>query len=156
MVLTRQPIPKASLAGRDPSSIKLPDEDDGVWRYDYNCNDIRKRINAFLQTGEMKVTEFQRELGINSNSYGRFMKLRGPWSGAENQTMSSAYLFFKKRDLCGVKNQKKKKVTAEMKKAIDVSDITLPGEDDQAVPVYDHKTHAGHRHLQGSFLQSDQ
>jgi hypothetical protein len=123
----------------DPSSFTLPGELDGHVHFDLNCNQIRARINAFLNSGEMKVTHFQRELDINSNSYQRFMKLRGPWKGIDNQTMEAAYLFFKKRDLAGVKMPKKKvKVESrEEKEKWDVTGIRLEGEEQESVPVYD-------------------
>ena len=132
--------PRDDNDGLDPSSIMLPADLDGRVEFDLNCNQIRTRINAFLNSGEMKVTHFQRELGINSNSYQRFMKLRGPWKGIDNQTMKKAYLFFKKRELAGVKTPTKKKVkvdTREEKEKWDVSGIHLDGEEEENVPVYD-------------------
>lgn len=121
-----------------PSSIHIPGEDTGDIHFDLNCNQIRNRINAFLNSGETKITHFQRELRINSNSYGRFMKLKGPWSGTDNQTMEAAYLFFKKRELAGVKIPKKKAKMGDSNLAqYDVSGIHLDGEDEEAVPVYD-------------------
>lgn len=50
-----------------------------------NCNKIRTKIQQLIDSGEYKVTHFQRELGIASNSYGRFIKLKGPWNGADNK-----------------------------------------------------------------------
>jgi hypothetical protein len=87
----------------------------------------------------MKVTHFQRECGINANSYGRFMKLKGPYRGADNQTYEAAFIFFKKRELAGVKAPKKKKVASEDKDKFDVSDpsLYLDGEEDGEVEVYD-------------------
>jgi hypothetical protein len=35
-------------------------------------------------------TDFQRECNINSNSYSRFMKLKGPYSRIDNQTYEAA------------------------------------------------------------------
>jgi hypothetical protein len=86
----------------------------------------------------MKVTHFQRECNINSNSYSRFMKLRGPYSGSDNQTFEAAYIFFKKRELAGIKPQKKKATAKDLDK-FDVSDpaLELDGEDEGEVEVYD-------------------
>ena len=78
-----------------------------------NCDAVRRKITAFLNSGEMKVTEFQRTLGINSNSYGRFMKLKGPLSGMDNQTFHAACPFFMEREVNGMKPAKKKKVAKE-------------------------------------------
>lgn len=86
----------------------------------------------------MKVTEFQRACGINSNSYGRFMKLKGPFAGQGNQTYEAAFRFFTKRKAAGIKEPTKKKVKkSEESKKMDVSSTILEGEDDESVEVYD-------------------
>ena len=41
-----------------------------------NCNVIRGEIGRFLAKGTMTQTAFLKEIGCNSNSYGRFMKLK--------------------------------------------------------------------------------
>lgn len=69
----------------------------------WNCDEIRTKIIALLRSGEIKVTHFQKENGINSNSYGRFMKLKGPYSGIDNQTYHQAHRFFRKREEKGIK-----------------------------------------------------
>ena len=87
----------------------------------------------------MKVTQFQRQCNINSNSYGRFMKLKGPYSGCDNQTYEAAFIFFKKRELAGIKPPKRKKAKAEDADKFDVSDavLKLDGEDEGEVKIYD-------------------
>jgi len=87
----------------------------------------------------MKVTHFQRECNINSNSYGRFMKLKGPSSGIDNQTYEAAFIFFKKRELAGIKPPKRKKAKAEDLDKFDVGDpvLKLDGEDEGEVEIYD-------------------
>jgi hypothetical protein len=122
----------------DPSSIILPGEEEGEIEIDQSCDQIRRKINNLINSGEMKVTHFQRECNINSNSYGRFMKLKGPFSGADNQTYLAAFIFFKKRELAGIKPQKKKAKTNDLDK-FDVSDpaLELDGEGEGEVQVYD-------------------
>ena len=102
----------------------------------------------------MKVTHFQCDLGIASNSYGRFMKLKGPWNGFDNQTYRAAYKFLKDRGAQGIKTTSKKRksndgaaVSTGPSKAAstvskkdnlpDLSDVQLDGEQDDAVVVYD-------------------
>lgn len=103
-----------------------------------SCDIIRRKINAFLNSGEMKVTEFLREIGVNNNSYGRFMKLKGRYSGVDNQTYGAAFRFFQKRKASGVDEVPKKKVKKEeMAKKVDVSDIQLEGEENDSVHIYD-------------------
>lgn len=87
----------------------------------------------------MKVTHFQRQCNINSNSYGRFMKLKGPYSGIDNQTYEAAFIFFKKRELAGIKPPKRQKAKAEDLDKFDVGDpaLKLDGEDKGEVEIYD-------------------
>ena len=102
------------------------------------CDEVRRKINKLLNSGEMKVTEFQRVCGINSNSYGRFMKLKGPDAGDMNQTYEAAFRFFEERKSKGIKEPSKKKAKkADEEATMDVSGITLPGEDEDDVEVYD-------------------
>ena len=58
----------------------------------------------------MKVNEFQRACNIKSNSYGRFLKLKGPYAGDENQTYEATFRFFERRKKAGIKGPTKKKV----------------------------------------------
>lgn len=102
------------------------------------CDAIRRKINKLINSGEMKVTEFQRACNINSNSYGRFMKLKGPYAGDSNQTYSAAFKFFQKRKSAGIKEPSKKKVKKDVEsKRLDVSAVELSGEEDETVEVYD-------------------
>lgn len=56
-----------------------------------SCDAIRKKINMFLATKEMTQTEFLRQIGgVNSNSFQRFMKLKGAYSGSDNGTYRGA------------------------------------------------------------------
>jgi len=131
-----------ALDRTDPDSIILPGEEEGDITYDINCDQIRRKIRALIDSGEVKVTHWQRDLGINSNSYGRFMKLKGPWSGMDNQTYQAGYLYFKKRELAGIKppnvNKKRKSGDgATPKGPPDTTDIELPGEEDDKVQVFD-------------------
>ena len=91
-----------------PKAIKRPQDDDQETShgdedrpleatYSWNCDQIRTKIAKLIRSGEYKVTHFQRELGINSNSYGRFMKLKGSDKGHGNQAYEAASVFFAKR-----------------------------------------------------------
>ncbi len=133
---------KRSSSAIDPSDIILPgEEDDDDLEIDQSCDQVRRKITAFVNSGVMKVTEFQKVIGVNSNSYGRFMKQRGPYAGCDNQTYEAAYRFFKKRELAGLKMpSKKRKTSAASDKEVDehdVSNIHLDGEEDEAVPIWD-------------------
>lgn len=60
-----------------------------------SCNKIRGQIRRFLQKEAITQTAFLKYLNVNSNSYGRFMKLKGAWNGGQNGTYWAAYRFFK-------------------------------------------------------------
>ena len=58
------------------------DEDNDNYYFDSNkkqpsCNVIRGKIRAMLAEGNVKVTHWLKEINVNSNSYQRFMKLKG-------------------------------------------------------------------------------
>ncbi|KAI5778840.1 hypothetical protein EDC01DRAFT_600876, partial [Geopyxis carbonaria] len=105
-------------------------------RFTWTCNQVRRKILAFLESGEMRVTAFQKHLGVNSNSYNRFMKMSGPWQGVDNSVMSSAYRFFKQRERNGV-TVPKKKAKAGPATSTELESVELEGEQQDAVEVYD-------------------
>ncbi|KAH8660272.1 hypothetical protein BX600DRAFT_55647 [Xylariales sp. PMI_506] len=69
------------------------------------------------------------------------MKQNGPDAGFCSDVYYSAWAFFKKRELQGIKlpaaKKPKKEAAAVAANALDVSGITLDGEEDSEVPVYD-------------------
>jgi hypothetical protein len=67
------------------------------------------------------------------------MKLKSPYSGINNQTYKAAFIFFKKRELAGIKPPKRKKVDAEDLDKFNVGDpvLKLDGEDEGEVKIYD-------------------
>lgn len=98
-----------------------------------SCNVIRGEITRFLATGTMTQTAFLGEIGCNSNSFGRFMKLKGAWNGTQNGVYWGAARLFerqrrrqeweeknnpaaakRKRAEAGTANQKKAKVGDEL------------------------------------------
>ena len=79
-----------------------------------SCTSMRIKIKKFLATKEMTQTQFLATIGCNSNSLGRFMKLRGPWSGINNGVFWGSQRFFAQRgELRGVSKKKKKKTTTK-------------------------------------------
>lgn len=113
----------------------------------------------------MKVGEFQTKLDVSASAYRNFMNQSGPSKGIQSDVFMSASVFFKKRQLAGVKmprakkakpsptstssgataadkdGAKAKKPTAAKKetaaKKHDVSSTHLDREDKLAVPIYD-------------------
>ncbi|RAL63328.1 hypothetical protein DID88_003753 [Monilinia fructigena] len=117
---------------------EIDSDDERLQMVDQNCDQVRRKIRSFLESGEMKVTEFQKKIGVNSRSYGSFMGQNGKSKGDKSNVYYNAFAFFKKRELQGVKPPKKAKVSkAEEEKKFDVSAIKLDGEFTTSVPIYD-------------------
>ena len=55
---------------------------------------LRNQINKLLETTDIKIGEFQRMIGVNANSWGKFMhgKYKDPWSATQNGTFWAAAL----------------------------------------------------------------
>jgi hypothetical protein len=70
---------------------------------------MRAKINKFLATKEMTQTKFLETIGCNSNSYGRFMKLKGTWNGLQNGVYWGAHHFFLARERQEKEEKKKEK-----------------------------------------------
>ncbi|KAK0117485.1 hypothetical protein ONS95_011825 [Cadophora gregata] len=115
------------------------DSDDGVY-VTQNCDQIRRKIHAFINSGEMKVGEFQKAIGVNSKGYGMFMGQSGRDKGSGSNTYIQALKFFKKREEKGLKigGPKRKAKTADGANSnVDLDSIRLEGEEDISVPIFD-------------------
>lgn len=104
---------------------------------DISCDRVRTKIRNFLNSGEMKVGEFQKAICVNSRSYGTFMGQSGPYKGSGSSVYVNAFAFFKHRELNGIKPLKKKVKKEDEVKQNDVSAIVLDGEAEGEVKVYD-------------------
>jgi hypothetical protein len=100
-----------------------------------SCTVVRGKINCFLEAGEMKIGQFCDAIGVSGNAYRRFMAQNGKFAGEGCDTYQNAWLFFKKRELAGLKIPTKKQKTAAAastagakKDAVtDISSIHLDG-----------------------------
>lgn len=116
---------------------------------DKNCDQIRRMIHQFIESGEMKVGQFRDAINVTSGSYLRFMGQSGRDKGMGSDTFDKAWAFFKKRELAGKPMPKKKAKTAANKDAgikkpgcetaggHDLSGIHLDGEENDNVAVHD-------------------
>ncbi|KAF8308084.1 hypothetical protein DL93DRAFT_2142728 [Clavulina sp. PMI_390] len=103
--ITSAAAKKAAAIAEELDAFERDVQNDRVEIYD-DCNEIRRKIRALQKEPGFKITHWLREIGdINSNSYGRFMKLSGPTSGAENGVYPAAYIYFERRR---IKEGKKK------------------------------------------------
>jgi hypothetical protein len=87
----------------------------------------------------MKVGEFCNAIGVSNKSYNDFLRQNGPYKGSGNSTYHNGWAFFKKRQLKGKPSPRKKCKAAPAKEAaasLDVSSISLEGEETDSVGVY--------------------
>ncbi|KAK6845989.1 hypothetical protein PG987_001177 [Apiospora arundinis] len=129
----------------------IPDDDPRLEEIDQSCNQIRSKIRRFIESGVMKVGEFQNAIDVSAASYRRFMNQTGVRQGEQSDVYANACRFFKKRELQGLKAVPPKKKSRssiggkdagktdkqKAAEAIDVGDVKLEGEDEGDVPVYD-------------------
>ncbi|KPM40618.1 hypothetical protein AK830_g5970 [Neonectria ditissima] len=129
-----------------PENVEAIDDDDPrLDRLDSDtCNAVRRKIRTWIDSGAMKVGQFQDALGVSSKAYGSFMNRTGTWDGEGCDTFHRALVFFKKRELQGLPlkaaKPKKPKTAESSKKAadlLDVAGVELPRESSNSVPVFD-------------------
>ncbi|KAK4044406.1 hypothetical protein C8A01DRAFT_31460 [Parachaetomium inaequale] len=113
---------------------------------DANCDQVRRKITKFLDSGAMTKTAFAKEIGVSAKSLGGFLGVSGRYQGSGFAAYPAAWEFFKKREIAGVKlpTAKKQKTSSAGEAsstakavAIDISDVVLPGEEDDNVSVFD-------------------
>ncbi|KAM5355527.1 hypothetical protein ACJ41O_002173 [Fusarium nematophilum] len=125
---------------------EIDSEDERLYRTGSDtCNAVRRKIRNWIESGAQKVGEFQSTIGVSGKAYSSFMNRTGTWDGEGCDTYAKAMVFFKRRELQGLpiklSKPKKAKTTAASARAndaaLDVAGISLPGEEDGSVPVYD-------------------
>lgn len=153
-----------------PATKTYMQSDDPDFQYKWSCNQIRSRLRKYIENGGAKTTEMQRTLGVNSNSWGRFMRYTGSMQGCDNSTYDAATRFFLDMEARGEKMPRPKPAAAAAGKenappagsaaageaspaskgkaktpkapkattaTADVSEVTLPGQETDSVPVHD-------------------
>jgi hypothetical protein len=122
----------------------------------WNCNQVRTRIRNWIDNGGMKVTEFQKKIGVNANAYRNFMAQNGPYKGVNSSVYEAAYFFFRQMEERGEKIPRKKAKTTDTPASsaavpgtsapparkgkatlTDFGDLKLEGEDSGKVKIYD-------------------
>ncbi|KAI0133759.1 hypothetical protein BJ170DRAFT_690127 [Xylariales sp. AK1849] len=133
------PKKRKSDAVSEPQTLPdISDDDPRLEEVDQTCNQIRGKIRRFIDSGVMKVGEFQKAIGVGSASYQRFMNQNGPDAGSGSDVYWAASKFFKKRELQGIKAPPAKRAKNVGKTdALDVGDMKLDDEDRGNVPVFD-------------------
>lgn len=144
----------------DDAGLLAENDDGGYTSDDEVCyitdtpNQIRGKINRFIDNGGMKVGEFLKAIDVSSVSYYSFMKKNGN-KGNQSNTYINAMRFFQKRAARGEPFPKKRKAAApkpaegstaggagargggDAPPAAAWRAVTLPGADRDAVPVFD-------------------
>jgi hypothetical protein len=110
--------------------------------YHVGLTSHRRKIRTLIDNAEMKVGEFQKEINVSSNAYSRFMGQHGAYKGSGSDVYMSAWAFFKKRELKGIKTTPKKKAKKDEaaeggKDSVpSVDDVELEGEKFDEVAVF--------------------
>lgn len=133
-----------------PDNVPEIDDDDPRITYaaPETCNAVRRKIRNWIESGAMKVGEFQTAIGVSPGAYSNFMNRTGTWDGEGCAAYANAFLFFRKRELQGLplkkasSKPKKAKTTAAAAKdaaasLFDVGGVGLPGEAEGDVAIYD-------------------
>ncbi|KAM0495920.1 hypothetical protein ACHAP8_007833 [Fusarium lateritium] len=155
---------KAEMSLDDEIAEYKADLDDVICTDDFendplpSCGSIRAKLKKLFDGGVMTKAEFCRATSTNSNSLNNFLKQKGPYGGSGSCVWRTAYDWFKQREVMGLKMpDPKKRRIAEAKKSgadgktskgeslakspttglPDISDIHLPHEEEDDVPIYD-------------------
>lgn len=143
---------KSTEAGLD-LSVNLEEIDVEDMPMTENCDQIRRKINRFLDSGSMTKTKFKfaGETDVSMKSLSGFLGGSGAYKGSGYAAYSGAWEFFKKLEVAGIKVPVKKAKIAPTTEAatgtsaasaangavVDISDVHLPGEEEDNIPVYD-------------------
>ncbi|KAJ0414573.1 hypothetical protein BJY00DRAFT_294775 [Aspergillus carlsbadensis] len=124
-----------------PSPSDIDDDDPRLDEIKWDCTQIRRKISALIDSKEMKVSEFLRAANLTSRAYYAFMQQSGKWTGQGSSVYAGAHRLFMKREILGIKPKKaavaSKKAKLDAEQKYDVSAITLEGEEEGDVPVFD-------------------
>ncbi|KAK4216951.1 hypothetical protein QBC37DRAFT_278237, partial [Rhypophila decipiens] len=126
-----------------------------------NCDQVRRKITRFLDSGAMTKTALAKEIGVSLKSLNGFMGEHGTFKGSGFAAYHAVWEYFKKREVAGLKlpikrarkgaapvavtedgaggttAANKTAHTAAASGAVDISDVHLEGEETDSVPVYD-------------------
>jgi hypothetical protein len=116
-IATAQPAQLAGTKRKSTDSSNLPTIDLDDYHVSDgqpmdSCTVVRGKINCFLDAGEMKIGQFCDAIGVSGNAYRRFMAQHGKFAGEGSDAYRSAWLFFEKREMAGLKIPTKKQKTA--------------------------------------------
>ena len=79
-----------------------------------NCDQVRRSINSFLESGAMTKTAFARQIGVSAKSLSGFLAENGTYKGAGFAAYRAAWEYFEKRKVAGVPFNPKKARPSEV------------------------------------------
>ncbi|KAI1330245.1 hypothetical protein F5Y16DRAFT_415726 [Xylariaceae sp. FL0255] len=133
----------ASEGHQDDDIPEIDADDPRLSEIDMTPQQVRRKIRDFINGGNMKVGEFTKAIGVCHSTYQRFMSMNGSWKGQCTDTYPKALRFFKKRQLQGLKakaprrTKRTKKNNEKVDEILDVSGVSVPGENTGDVPVFE-------------------
>ncbi|BCR94880.1 uncharacterized protein AKAW2_11927S [Aspergillus luchuensis] len=96
----------ASPAAVDLSDVQLVGDEDGSVQVFETCDVVRRKIRAHLRTTGVTQAGFMREAAkaaypagtkrLNANSFGEFLKKKGPTAGSSGAVFYASYVYFEK------------------------------------------------------------
>ncbi|KAH7035561.1 uncharacterized protein B0I36DRAFT_318596 [Microdochium trichocladiopsis] len=132
---------------------------DGPWGpMDESCQKVRGRLTRLFDNDIMTKTAFCDAIGVSSHSLRGFLTNKGTMGGQGSSTYDNAWVWFKQRELAGLKmpdaKRRKQKIADQQAKdkgtatpsgkapakdlgLPDISDIELPGEGGDVVACFD-------------------
>lgn len=145
MQSTGMPI---STMVESPEALASDSSSDGeLITIKFSCNQVRSKLEAFVNSGTMKVGELQDKIDVSSKSYLSFMRQSGPHAGSQSDTYIKAHRFLARWEAQGKKIPRAKKAAASSGTAsrgagatddkYNVDGIELDTNSNGRVPVYD-------------------
>jgi len=113
----------AAQAGGDLLSVSLPGEEEGKVEIYDSCDELRRKINAYIRSGTTKAA-FIREIvraaesedypiKIQSKQLGDFLALRGATGGNSSKVCYASYVYFEKKRIAEGKPKSKHRLGME-------------------------------------------
>ncbi|RYP81840.1 hypothetical protein DL770_005795 [Monosporascus sp. CRB-9-2] len=102
---------------------------------DSTCNQVRGKINRLIDSGIMKKGEFCTATGLSNQNLNSFLSKKGTYGGSGCAAYRCAWQWFKQREIAGVRAGARSNPGVASRP--DISNVYLPGEETDSVPVWD-------------------
>ncbi|KAK4229182.1 hypothetical protein QBC38DRAFT_125217 [Podospora fimiseda] len=87
----------------DPARLEemLDELDSGFASITENCDQVRRKVNRFIDSGAMTKTAFAKEIGVSAKSLNGFLGCHGPMKGNNFAAYGHSWAYFRKFELTG-------------------------------------------------------